>query len=655
MCGFVGMFHPQQLPGNVRDKDAFRAMLWSLDNRGPDEKSMLCHPTIWLGHARLSIIDIATGQQPMGWEEEGVYVVYNGEIFNYIELRKELMAQGVTFKTQSDTEVLIRLYQKYGIGMLSYLNGQFSFCIWDKKQNSVFLARDQFGILPLYYTVQNDVLYFASTIKALLQHPQIMPELNLAAMNGLTRFWVPLEQQTFFKNIHMLRPGEYMQCSTAGVVTQKYWDLSFTPPPAKTENEWQEEVHVTLSDAVKRRLRADVPVGSYLSGGLDSSIICALINEHHGGVYNSYSVQFSEKDYDESHFQRRVTETLNVNHHAITVTPEKIAHAYRDMVLHAEQPVFRTAPTPLLMLSETVRESGLKVVLTGEGADEIAWGYDIFKETAIRHLIHQGADEAVWREQIVNLYPYLKHFNPRYAALMMSFYKKHSQNPKDPLFSHLTRWEAGGHIQQYFADEVRHDIAKTDVREMVEHSLPEAFGQFSPLQQCQYLEMKTLLSGYLLSSQGDRMSMGHSVEARYPFLDIEVVNLFASMPDALKLRGMNEKYILKQSFKHMLPEEIIQRPKQPYRAPESLSLLQGGLIEEYLSAEKLRQTGLFHPDLVDKLTQKLRDANTRQHFSFNDNLAFNIVLSTQIFFDLFLKQVRTTAIPANAHIHEIAC
>ncbi len=647
MCGIVGMFNPSGLSRELRDEAAFDSMVAALDHRGPDEAGALYHDKIWLGHTRLSIIDISQGQQPMSLEDDGIHIVFNGEIFNYVELRKELVEQGFEFKTSSDTEVLLQLYRRDGEAVVDSLNGQFAFCIWDQKKNRVFLARDHAGILPLFYAQRDGTLFFGSSIKALLHHPAMAAQLNHAALKSLCLFWVPIGGETFFKDIYQLDPGECLTLDASGISKRTYWDLTFPPAPeVRSKPEWAEATREAISRAVKLRLRADVPVGSYLSGGLDSSILAALAAEAQPQALSTFSIAFSEKDYDESDHQKSLIEHHALSSRTISITPEMIAARYEEMIVQAEQPVYRTAPVPLHYLSEMVHESGFKVVLSGEGADEIAGGYNIFKETAIRRQIADGVDDAVWQHELMQIYPYLRQFDPRYSRMMMEFYRKQSSRPEDPLFSHLVRVQNGAAAIRFMNPDMQSLMAETNSETVLKAKLPTEFDDCSSMQKTQYLEMKTLLAGYLLSSQGDRMSMAHSVEARYPFLDRNVISLFAAMPDDVKLNGLDEKHILKEAFRDMLPASIAERKKQPYRAPESLATLSGDMRERFLSADAIAATGVFDPLRVGKLCDKLEAANETNQFSFGDNFAFNCILSTQIFHENFIQSAPQPKAPS---------
>ena len=653
MCGIVGVFSANGLPQNVIDEPTFEQMLAHLHHRGPDERSYLTNSHAWLGHARLSIIDIASGQQPMSCENGQVYITFNGEIFNYLELREMLQKKGEYFRTKSDTEVLLALYKTHGEDMFEYINGQYAFCIWDRQANRVLLARDHAGILPLFYTMQGGVLYFASSIKALLQHPNIQSRLNLRALKSQCTFWVPISDLTFFEGIHQVQPGEYLTLSAGGLEKGRHWDLNFPESDTKRSiSLWKDDVASALDAAVKVRLRADVPVGSYLSGGLDSSILTMLADKQQGHSLSTFSVRFMEKDYDETVYQHLLEEQCGSHHHSVMLSSADMANSYETMVCHAEQPVYRTAPIPLYHLSRTVSDNNLKVVITGEGADEIAWGYNIFKETAIRARIAGGADDNVWQQELASLYPYLRQFDARYSKLMMSFYRANSSDADHPLFSHAIRMKNGQSALQFMTDDAQRETAEYDVEQDLIDTLPRDFSAFSPLQKTQYLEMKTLLAGYLLSSQGDRMSMAHSVETRFPFLDKNVMTLFAAMPDELKLRGAVEKHILKEAFRSELPAEITNRPKQPYRAPESPVILSDHLKKTYLSEEALNMSGLFNQIRVKKLVDKLEAANKSDKFSFNDNFALNFVMSMQVFYYHFIQNIPISA-PLRGPINKI--
>jgi asparagine synthase (glutamine-hydrolysing) len=631
MCGIAGIYNPYGLTDALRDKELLKQMTLSMDHRGPDEKGVLYSDTGYIGHARLSIIDIETGQQPMYSKDYNLGITFNGEIFNYPELRKGLKEKNYNFHTTSDTEVLLCLYREYGIDMIDRLNGQFAFAIIDFSRNKIFLARDRVGIRPLFYTIINGTLIFSSCIKTILMHPKVDAAFGYKAYHQSVHIWTTYGDETFFKDINSIKPGEFLEYSKDGVSKKIYWDLSFDDGTQDlTCDDWKEKISESLNQAVQLRRRADVPVNAYLSGGLDSAITLKLIQGHHPErKLESYSVGFTDKVFDETYYQQLMNSDTGIKNTAVMISPKDIGDIFKQVVWHAEQPVFRTAPAPLYHLSGKVNDKGYKVVMTGEGADEVAWGYNIFKETQIRYHMAKDPDNQEWISRIPSLYPYQEQFNKRHLHMLAGFYKQSLTNTDSPLFSHSVRISNGKRVLNFVNPDIREELARFDIEEDIIPTLPGGFCNWSPLQKTQYLEMKTLLTGYLLSSQGDRMSMAHSVEGRYPFLDHNIVELFAKIPDRLKLNGMKEKFILKETFRDILPEEITDRSKHPYRAPEAISLLTENILEAYLNESEITKQNFFNWKFVNRLIDKLQ--KNRTNVSFNDNFTFINIASTTMF------------------------
>jgi len=634
MCGILGVFNPGGLAGEVRDPGLFQRMLATLHHRGPDEAAIVECADAILGHTRLNILDFAGGKQPMLSRDRTACLVFNGQIFNYAELRSRLSHR--PFAGTGDTEVLLHSLGEWGVDAIRRLNGDFAFGYLDLRARRLLLARDRVGVRPLFYTMAGGTLLFASNIRSLLISPFVRRGFNARSFKQLMYFWTAGERQTFFEDIHSLAPGEYLEFDASGLRRKRYWDLTFPADPetAGGTHEWSARVRAALERSVRLRLQADVPVNAYLSGGLDSSIVLGLASRIHGGPLEAYSVGFDDPEYDESAYQHTVAEHFGLKRVAIRVTPCMIADAFRETVVQAEQPIFRTAPVPMFYLSGLVRDHGTKVVLTGEGADEIAWGYDIFKETLIRTHLSRDPDDQRWLARITNLYPYLTQFGRRYDALMREFYRRSVSGPPTPFFSHDIRIRNGARLTSFLSPDFAAALGGPDDVAELGPDVPDDFDRFSPLQKAQYVEMKTLLAGYLLSSQGDRVSMAHSVEGRYPFLDHDVIELFARIPEHLKLADMEEKVILKHAFSDLLPPDILNRKKQPYRAPESTSLLAKPELVESLAAPRLRRFGMFDPETVARLRAKLERARPGE-FSFNENFAFVVILATQVFMEAF--------------------
>ena len=637
MCGIAGICHIDG-PDGI-SLNAIKSMISVLGHRGPDETGLYLDDQVGLGHARLSIIDLSSGVQPIHSEDKTLWIVYNGEVFNYVELRQALEQKGHRFYTTSDTEVVLHLYEEEGPDCLAQLNGQFAMAIWNVKKRELFLARDRFGIRPLYYTIANKTLIFGSEIKSIFMNENVTREIDPVAMDQIFTFWTTLTPRTVFKDIHELPPGHYLKTSSGRVTIKKYWDIPLHGREEQSDLAPQEvcrRVRELLQDAVRIRLRADVPVGCYLSGGLDSSGTAALVVRNFNSGVRTFGIRFDGDDFDEGKHQSMMVSHLNVNHTDLRATSEKIGSSLPDCLWHCEKPLLRTAPVPLYLLSEVVRRSGYKVVLTGEGADEVFGGYNIFREAKVRRFWARCPDSRSRPELIGQLYPYIFD-NPRLKRTLQSFFAKGLDRTDDPIFSHFIRWENTSRIRTFFSQELTKAIGQYDGYEQVRQSLPADYEQVDDFSKAQYLEMAIFLSNYLLSSQGDRVAMANSVEIRLPFLDTRIVDFMASVPSKWKILGLNEKHILKKSFEGILPDEITSRPKNPYRAPIKRSLLNDkafGYVQDALSAGSLKRTGLFD---AAKVTRLLRKAQAVESLSEIDSMALVGVLSSQLVHHQFIQ------------------
>ena len=624
-------------------------MIAALHHRGPDGCGALVDGSIGLGHARLSIIDLAGGAQPMGNEDERIQVVFNGEIFNYVELRRNLVAKGHSFRTASDTEVLVHLYEQHGDDFVSHLNGQFAIALWDGIRKRLVLARDRVGIRPLFHTRVAGRLLFASEVKALFTLPEVPRRLDVAALASTFSYWSVLPPGSVFEGVHSLPPGHLMTVDAQGMQIKRYWDWPFgnDAPPAWSDEKWADELRALLVDAVRLQLRADVPVGAYLSGGLDSSIITTIVRRQTETPLRTFSLTFEDAEFDERVHQQALVESLGTEHSSIQAGKTSIASAFARMVWHAEAPVIRTAPAPMMMLADSVRAAGYKVVLTGEGADEAFGGYDLFKEAAIRRFVAR-APASRWRGALLGrLYPYLEHSPAAGRAMTQAFFGSNPEQSTAPWFAHMLRTSTTRRVLPFFREDWRTAMQAFDPHAALAALLPPDFAKWPPLQRDQYVEAHTLMSGYLLSSQGDRMAMAASVEARYPFLDHRVLEFSCRMPARLKLCGLHEKVLLKRAFASQLPTSIRRRTKQPYRAPDSASFFIDGRLRdetaELLERRSLDDTGLFDPGAVGKLVEKCR---TGRAIGFGDNMAFVGIVSTMLLHRQFVQT--PTALPVAA-------
>ncbi len=643
MCGICGVL---SLAGSLDlDPQTPLRMIGVLRHRGPDEFGAWQDDEVFLGHARLSIIDLKSGQQPMAAADERYWITFNGEIFNYIELKSELEGMGHTFKTNSDTEVILRSFIQWQDSCVEHFNGQFAFAIWDRQQHRLFMARDRFGIRPLFVAEHEGKLLFASEIKSLRAYPGFCPQVSSAAVSEVFSYWVNIAPATAFDGVAQLPPGctaEYVPGRTnqdtdpllpSSLLVKRYWHPTFLTQDQdhrfvsqKETRKLAQTLRDKLVEAAAIRLRADVPVGAYLSGGLDSSTTTALIHHYTDHRLKTFSVGFADKQYDETAWQLAMAEHIGTEHTTIQISGEDIAAAFREVVWLAESPILRTAPAPLFALSGLAHKEGFKVVLTGEGADEVFAGYNIFREAKVRNFWSRDPGSVNRALLLTRLYPYLAQSPPEF---LRRFYGHGLTNTGDEFYSHRPRWQNTSALVNFLGPE---GLAARDsgaAEERLLRSLPADFASWGPVARAQYLEMTTFMAGYLLNSQGDRMLMGHSVEGRFPFLDHNLAEFAGSLPASVKLQSLVEKSILKQSVVDLLPSSILDRPKQPYRAPDSASFqsTRGQQLVDQFLTDGGSDGGLLQQNRIAALTRKWQSGRMS---SARDNMAFVGMLSTRI-------------------------
>ncbi len=640
MCGISGIVDFK----TFEPKDGLlNRMLGLIRHRGPDAMGIYKDKFAGLASARLSILDIPGGDQPIHNEDSSIWVVFNGEIYNYLELREDLEKLGHRFYTQSDTEVLVHLFEEKGNELFSDLNGQFALALWDQSKETMLLARDRLGIRPLFYYQKRDLLVFSSEIKAIFAHPQIPRSLDLLTLSDIFTCWAPLGSLTAFEEIFSLLPGHYILFSHKGMDLHRYWQLSYSHPPKIEENPeiLVEELNHLLQDSTRIRLRADVPVGTYLSGGLDSTYITFLAKMIYENRLTTFSVAFSDQHFDEASYQANAVQALKTDHRFITCTEKEIGEAFPLVIWHTEVPILRTAPAPLFLLSKFVRENAFKVILSGDGSDEIFAGYDIFKEDKVLRFWSRQPSSKTRPMLLGRLYSDIFNEETSRARLFLEhFFNQEIYQKDSPIYSHKIRWKNTSRIKAFFSSDLREDIKnETGLEERFTATLPKDFSEWDPLSRAQYAEISIFLSNYLLSSQGDRMAMAHSVEVRLPFLDHRVVQFACEVPPKFLLKGLQDKYILRKAAADLIPIEFSKRPKKPFRAPISACFLgrdKPDYVEELLSNKALRQSGYFDPQKVKRLMEKCQN-HKGYLLSERENMALVGIISTQLLDYLFVR------------------
>lgn len=632
MCGIAGIVTGHDVP----DLALVRSMVAALDHRGPDGVGFYRDRHAALGHARLSIIDIAGGAQPMATSDGSVWVSFNGEIFNYLELADELRSLGHTFATRSDTDVILHAWQQWGRGAFERLNGQWAVAIWEPANRRLVLCRDRLGIRPLYYARLGHDLLFASEVKALLRHPHLPRAFDPAGLAQVTTLWSALAPRTVFDGVAQVRPGHLLEVNEGRVEESPWWHLPFAAEETCDQDlaTSAERLRAALEEATRLRFeRSDVPVGAYLSGGIDSAVTASLVAQATEAPVQTFSLRFSDAAFDEGGYQREMATRLGTEHHEVTVAAGSIAEVFPDVVAHAESVLLRSAPAPMFLLSRLVSERGYRVVVTGEGADEMLAGYDIFREARLRQFWLRNPESAVRDGAVTHLYPWLAR-NPAAAPAFARTFFGRDLSAGDMALSHRTRWGATRALQGLFTQDLREHIATLpDPGAGVVDSMPAEAAEWDPLSRAQWLEATTLLPGYILSSQGDRMLMANSVEGRFPFLDPGVIEAACAMPARHRLLGLDEKHVLKRAFADLVPASILARPKQPYRAPDASAFFglesTPGWLEDCLSARALESVGVFDVDRVTGLIAKCRRRGGAE-MSHTDDQRILAVISTQL-------------------------
>ncbi|MEM7127275.1 MAG: asparagine synthase (glutamine-hydrolyzing) [Chloroflexota bacterium] len=616
MCGIAGYVELQRR--EQIDPQILHQMTKTIRHRGPDSVGYWVDDHVGLGFRRLSIIDLEGGDQPIQNEDGSLILICNGEIYNHRSLRQKLIAKGHSFRTHSDVEVLLHLYEEHGVGLFEHLNGQFAFVLYDRTQQQLLIARDHMGIAPLYYTKVGHQLIFGSEIKAILAHPAVPRGIDFTSLDQILSFPGLASPRTMFENIESLPNGHYLLVKDGDYSTREYWDLCY-PEEAeaiydRSDEEYIDELSQRLLRSVDYRLQADVPVGFYLSGGLDSSLIGALIQKASPDLpRRSFSIRFAEKSRDESKYQEMVTAFVNTETHQVPFDGNAVADRLIKMIYHAECPVKESYNTCFLALSEAVHAHDYKVILTGEGADEIFAGYVGYRFDAMAKR-GRGPSGQIDGEE---------------AALNERLWGDHQ------LFYEKRHADFRATKQALYSVALNQDFAHFDCLNFPLVNKAKLTNR-DRLHRRSYLDYKLRMVDHLLIEHGDHMAMANSVEARYPFLDIELVDFVRQMPPHLKLNGLTEKYALRQVAEPLLPAPIVRREKYGWHSASGAELLKRNLewVNDLLSTDRIQKDGYFNPDTVEQLKKKYTQPNFRLNLPFDDDLLMT-VLTFNLFTDVF--------------------
>ena len=608
MCGICGVF---DITGDKRvDESIIQRMALTIAHRGPDDKNCYAKGNIGFGFTRLSIIDLQGGMQPLFNEDGSIVMICNGEIFNYVELREELIERGHCFKTNTDVEVLVHLYEESGTEFLNRLNGQFAFAVFDLKKEQLFCARDHFGVIPFFYTITDGLFIFGSEIKAILEHPKVKKEVDLVGLDQVLSFPGLISPRTMFKDIRSLENGHYLLVNDShNIKDVEYWDVVYPENNAldydKSESFYVEQLAHLITQSVKLRLRSDVPVGFYISGGLDSSIITGMVKRLTPAIQrDSFAIDFIEKDISESKYQRVMSQYVNSIHHEKLFHFTDISLRLPKAVYHSECAIKESYNTASLALSESVREQGIKVILTGEGSDEFFAGYVGYRFDKLRQMQKKEVNpDTVYEDKIRRELWGDENF----------FYEKNQHSfrqVKKELYSH----QVNEHYDE--VDCLNHYVVKK-----------ERLKNRHVIHKRSYLDYKLRLVDHLISDHGDRMGMANSVEARYPFLDKDLVEFAATIPPDLKLKEFDEKYILKKMAAGLIPNEIIKREKFGFVAPGSPYLLKRNIeyINDLISYDRIKTQGYFNPDTVETLKRQYTQDGFRINVPFDSDLLIIVI------------------------------
>ncbi|MBV9209946.1 MAG: asparagine synthase (glutamine-hydrolyzing), partial [Acidobacteria bacterium] len=606
MCGINGIAFSSRSRRAI-DVRLLERMRDVITHRGPDEAGLFVDGNVGLGHRRLSIVDVASGQQPMTVEGGRLYITYNGEIYNHADYRAELKAKGHAFATHCDTEAILHLYEEHGSRCVEYLRGMFAFAIWDKSKRELFIARDRLGVKPLYYVHDEDgSLFFASEIKSLLEARAVKAEINFGALPDYLANHSTSGEETLYCGVRRLLPGHTLRWRDGALEIEKYWDVHFTrgaDEQQRSEADYIAEWRELFRESVRLRLMADVPLGMFLSGGIDSSAIAAMMSGMVKEPIKTFSVAFKEREANELEYARLISQKFGTEHHEVIVSPREFFAALPKLVWHEDEPIAHLASVPLYFVSRLAQEH-VKVVLTGEGSDEMLGGYERYRKTIYNLALgsrYRSMTSERLRHAVQRRIEKLPHASLMHRKLVRTFlclpsdiesiyfdnFAVFPRAMQDKLLTPETKRRAAS-LDPY--SDVRRYLAETDAATLLDRLL--------------YADTKTYLHELLMKQ--DQMSMAASIESRVPFLDHKLVEFTARLPERLKLRGWTTKYVLRQSMKGILPDAILKRRKMGFPVPIG-AWFRGryrSVIDEYILSERTRARNLFDESSVRELIER---------------------------------------------------
>src|SRR6476660_7170447 len=598
MCGINGIAFSSRSRRRV-DAAALKAMRDVITHRGPDDEGIFIDRNVGLGHRRLSIVDVASGHQPMTNEDGSLHITYNGEIYNHADYRESLEAKGHVYQTHCDTETILHLYEEHGSSCVDYLRGMFAFAIWDQRKQELFIARDRLGVKPLYYVHRDDgSLFFGSEIKALLEAGAVRPEINYAVLSDYLANHAPSGEETLFVGVKRLLPGHVMTWRDGEVSIRRYWDVDFSKHTDERDDrtyikQWSE----LFRESVRLRLMADVPLGMFLSGGIDSSAIAAVMSGMVNEPIKTFSVAFQEREANELEYARVVARAFKTNHHEVVVSPQEFFAALPKLLWHEDEPIAHPSSVALFFVSQLAAEH-VKVVLTGEGSDELLAGYARYRKTLLNLSLGQRYEGLVPRyirkavkTRIAALPP-----ESRVGQKLRRTFLSLNSDIESIYFDNFAVFSRGMQ-RNLFTAQAREQIGATDPYAGMLDAFTSSDAA-TTLDRLLYADTKTYLHELLMKQ--DQMSMAASIESRVPFLDHPLVEFTARLPERLKLRGGTTKYILREAMRDVLPSEIRTRGKMGFPVPVG-AWLRGpyrGIVDELVLSPRALDRGLFDPAAI---------------------------------------------------------